>query len=216
MKKPSIRTTLLAGIAFMAIAASPAAYATEEHHTDDTASNAETSMPGDTSSAGINGNMPSMEGMMSPDMMQMMESMMTPEMMEMMHQMMRQGGMQGMGTNGPGMHGRGMMMGQNMMPMHGSAGRMPGGRQSAMPAMMQTLGAIYGMAGKDQKEMTPETVRSWLETRLEWHGNPRLKIGEIGSETDGVITAEIVTIDGSLVQKLAFNRYPGLVRQVND
>lgn len=28
------------------------------------------------------------------------------------------------------------------------------------------------------------------------------------------ITAEIVTVDGSLVQKLAFNRYPGLVRLI--
>jgi hypothetical protein len=41
-----------------------------------------------------------------------------------------------------------------------------------------------------------------------------LKLGEIGTDADGSITAEILTVDGSLVQKLAFNRYPGLVRQI--
>jgi hypothetical protein len=45
-------------------------------------------------------------------------------------------------------------------------------------------------------------------------GNPRLKLGEISTAADGSITGEIVTVDGSLVQKLAFNRYPGLVRQI--
>ena len=33
---------------------------------------------------------------------------------------------------------------------------------------------------------------------------------------DGSITAEIVTTGGALVQKLAFNRFPGLVRQLAD
>lgn len=213
MKRPTIKTTLFAGIALMAITASPVAYANEGHHTDEAASTEVSSMTADASSAAANGNMPPMESMMSPDMMQMMESMMTPEMLRKMHQMMSQGGMRGMGTGSQGMAGQGMNMGQSMMPMDGSAGGMSRGNPSAM---MQTLGVIYGMSGKEQKEMTPETVRSWLETRLEWHGNPRLKIGEIGAATDGVITAEIVTIDGSVVQKLAFNRYPGLVRQVNE
>lgn len=43
---------------------------------------------------------------------------------------------------------------------------------------------------------------------------PRLTLREIAEAPDDSITAEIVTTDGSLVQKLAFNRYPGLVRQL--
>jgi hypothetical protein len=66
------------------------------------------------------------------------------------------------------------------------------------------------------EEMTPERVRTLLEQRLTQEGNPRLKLGEIATAADGSITAEIVTVDGSLVQKLAFNRYPGLVRQITE
>ena len=63
---------------------------------------------------------------------------------------------------------------------------------------------------------TPERVRAFLEERLARLANPRLKLGEIATAEDGSITAEIVTVDGSLVQKLAFNRYPGLVRQITE
>jgi len=110
-----------------------------------------------------------------------------------------QGGMPGMmGMMGGGMPG---MMG--MAPMMGA-----GGMAGIGP------GVIYGMPRDPQQEMTPERVRSWLEQQLAWHGNPRLKIGEIASLADGTVTAEIRTVDGSLVQKLAFNRYPGLARQI--
>lgn len=46
--------------------------------------------------------------------------------------------------------------------------------------------------------------------------NPRLKLGEIAAAADGSITAEIVTVDGSLVEKLAFSRFPNLVRQITE
>jgi hypothetical protein len=34
------------------------------------------------------------------------------------------------------------------------------------------------------------------------HGNPRPTLGKIGTSGDGSITAEVVTVDGSLVRKL--------------
>jgi len=77
------------------------------------------------------------------------------------------------------------------------------------------VGLLYGMPRGTPQEMTPARVRAWLEQRLAWHGNPRLKLGAI-TESGATITAEIVTVDGSLVQKLAFNRFPGLVRQVTE
>lgn len=105
-----------------------------------------------------------------------------------------------------GWHG---MMGAADMPM---ALRVRPG--VAAHGMMGGAAFLYGVPPAAQQEMTPERVRAFLEARLEWHGNPRLEIGEIATLEDGSITAEIITVDGSLVQKLAFNRYPGLFRQV--
>jgi hypothetical protein len=136
----------------------------------------------------------------------MMDGMMTPEMMQMMQRMMSQGGMPG-------------MMERHQMPMAGAMAMCPmmsmmdGGADPDRHAMAGGAGLLYGMPHGGQEEMTPERVRLFIEQHLTWHGNPRLKIGEITS-TEGGITAEIVTLDGSLVQKLAFNRYPGLFRQI--
>ena len=82
--------------------------------------------------------------------------------------------------------------------------------------MMGGMGLIYGMPHGAEEEMTPSRVRGFLQQHLAWHGNPRLAIGEVTTASDGSITAEIVTVDGSLVQKLAFNRYPGLFRQITE
>lgn len=149
--------------------------------------------------------------------------MMTPEMMQMMQRMRGQGGMPGMMR---GMQGQGMPEGSmgpgttDQMPIAGGMMMCPmmqmmGARSGAgMQAMMGGDAMLYGMPHGKAEEMTPERVRTFLEQRLEQHGNPRLKLGEIASAADGSIMAEIVTVDGSLVQKLAFNRYPGLFRQV--
>lgn len=101
-----------------------------------------------------------------------------------------------------------------MEGMSGMKGMMTPEMMKMMQGMMGGPGLLYGMPHGATEEMTPESVRSFLEKRLEWHANPRLKIGTIATAADGSITAEIVTVDGSLVQKLAFNRHPGLVRQI--
>jgi hypothetical protein len=185
-----------------------------------------------------------MMGMMTPEMMQMMQRMMAQRGMG--QGMMGGMGGQGMpeaGQGGSGMMGgtgaRGMPEGQTGPGMMGGmAGQgMPGGgmRQRMMghgpmamgggmmgcPMMhmrgaMGPPGVLYGTPHDAAREMTPARVRAFLEQRLEWHGNPRLKIGEISSAEDGNITAEIVTVDGSLVQKFAFNRYPGLFRHITE
>lgn len=148
-------------------------------------------VPGGSSAQSMAGGMP---GMMD---------MMTPEMMKMMH------GMMAMHGGEPGQPG--MMMCPMMREMMGmAADRQMMGEPGVGP------GALYGMPRPEQEEMTPERVRAWLEQRLAWHGNPRLKIGRIAEAGEGTITAEIVTVDGSLVQKLAFNRHPGLVRRITE
>lgn len=163
--------------------------------------------------------------------------MMTPEMMQMMMRMMGEGGMPGMmpgmmpnmmgampgGRMGDGMPGSGRMgpgmMGPGMMGP-GMMGGMPmGGMMMNHHGMMGGHGigpgALYGIPQGETSEMTPARVEAFLSHLLERHGNPRLELGVITQAEDGSIIAEIVTLDGSLVQRLAFNRYPGLFRQID-
>lgn len=88
---------------------------------------------------------------------------------------------QGMGPGmmGPGMMGPGMMMGTGMMGQPGQ-----------------------GVA------VTVENVQSMIELSLQMQGNPNLKVGSV-SESDGVIIAEIVTKDGSLVDRFRIDPSTG-------
>lgn len=123
-----------------------------------------------------------------------MGAMMSPEMMQMMMQMMAQ-------------HHSG-----GLMAMSGRADARPADKAGSTDL---TPEAILGLGSAPVAEMTPELVQAWLQDRLDRLGNPRLKLGEIAAAADGSITAEIRTVDGSLVQKLAFNRFPGFVRQID-
>ena len=150
--------------------------------------------------------------------------MMTPEMMQMMPRRMGQGGMPGMmggetgrgmpeGGAGPGMTGQMPMAGMMTCPM---MQMMRGGQAGmGMRGTVHGQGILLGTPLGTPEEMTKDRVRALLEQQLTSLGNPRLRLGEIGATSEGSITAEIVTVDGSLVQRLAFNRYPGLVRQVD-
>ncbi len=154
--------------------------------------------------------------------------MVTPEMMQMMMRMMREGGMSGMmgeggmpgrmgsmsrGPMGESMTGPGMsgMIGGGAMPM----GSMMRGHHGAMGGHGIGPDALYGMPQGSVSEMTPARVEAFLSHLLERHSNPRLELGDIEEAEDGSIIAEIVTTDGSLVQRLSFNRYPGLFRQID-
>ncbi len=122
-------------------------------------------------------------------------------------------GMTGSGAAGPGMMGAGMMgagmMGAGMM---GAGMTSPGMMPGAMMQEGMGPGLLYGMPPTG-RELTVDAVRAMLERQLAWHANPRLKLGKVEAD-QSAITAEIVTVDGSLVQKLAFDRFPGPVRQV--
>ena len=112
-----------------------------------------------------------------------------------------------------------MQMMMQMMAQHHPAGQTPitgmaGGMQSSTGADIGPE-VIFGLAPSAPPEMTPEKVGSWLEAQLDRLGNPRLRLGDIGEASDGSITAEIRTVDGALVQKLSFNRFPGFVRQID-
>ncbi|MBU4529289.1 MAG: hypothetical protein KUA43_07190 [Hoeflea sp.] len=216
MKTRNIHTALFAGLLLLgtvtSVASQTAAPEQDPHHPAETqAASPSPATPGDAPVATAPTDaMPGM-GMMTPEMMQMMQRMMGQSGMP---GMMGQGGMPGMmegmagGGAGPGMMGQMPMAGMMMCPMMGGQAGM------GMPGMMGSQGSMLGAPLGAAEEMTEDRVRALLERQLDTLGNPRLKLGGIGTASDGSITAEIVTVDGSLVQRLGFNRYPGLVRQI--
>ncbi|NQU61411.1 MAG: hypothetical protein HQ512_09790 [Rhodospirillales bacterium] len=114
-------------------------------------------------------------------------------------------GMMGhMGNMGPGMMGGyGSGMGAGMMGF-GPGGQMGG--QGDCP---------YGQKAAFSKDVTVDSVTKFLEQRLTMMGNKRLKVGDVTEKDDKTITGEIVTQDGSLVQKLQFDRETGRHRMIN-
>ncbi len=97
----------------------------------------------------------------------------------------------------------------------GMMGHMGGGMMGHMGGGMMGSGSGgHGDCPSAQKaafgqDMTVESVTKFLEQRLNHMGNDRLKVGEIKATDDKTIVAEIVTQDGSLVQKLQFDRETG-------
>jgi len=105
------------------------------------------------------------------------------------------GGMMGPGMMGPGMMGPGMMgPGQNMF--------------EECTEMMSRYGYHqYPSSPKSQKPqtgkaLTQEDAISIVQNYLNQTRNPNLTIGGVESEEDGDYVIEIVTKDGSLVDKL--------------
>ena len=113
-----------------------------------------------------------------------------------MPQNMMSGGMMSMMMNmmmgGQGMPGRGMMMSPNMM------GRGWG------------YGQQYGQSPKPLKK---EDARIILENYISATRNPNLKLGKI-TENEDFFEAEIVTKEGSLVDKLIVGKLTGMLRSI--
>ncbi|MCR4377043.1 MAG: hypothetical protein NUV50_02995 [Rhodospirillales bacterium] len=107
-------------------------------------------------------------------------------------------------ANGPGyMQGQmGNMQGQGFM--HGQGG-----------GFMQGNGygpGAYGDCPNNQaldKPLTVDDVRTNLEQNLERSGNDRLKVGKVEDKDDKTITAEIVTVDDSLVRRIEIDKATG-------
>lgn len=72
-----------------------------------------------------------------------------------------------------------------------------------------------GMPCAQSAAITPETVSQRLTQRLERRGNPRVKLGAVTQGTDGLITAEIVTVkEGALVDRFAVDPKSGRWQRV--
>lgn len=126
---------------------------------------------------------------------------------------MPQGGM------GQGMMGSDMMrggMGQGMMcPM--MSGMMQAGMGQGMMGQGMMGGGRGGMFGSrvtPMMNLSVDDVRSHLGVQLNRLNNKRLKIGTVSAD-DGTISAEIVTVDNSLVQRLKVDRHTGTIAYEN-
>ncbi len=137
----------------------------------------------------------------------------------------------GQGGNGPGFGmGPGMMgtapYGAQQKPGYGPGAGMGTGMMGG-PAMMHGMmhgagGPGYGMgagfapctqnAALTGEDLEVDDVKARMERWLAVQGNDRLKLGAIEAVDDDTITVEIVTVDGSLVQKLAVDRHNGWTR----
>ena len=114
----------------------------------------------------------------------------------------------GQQTEQPPMDGAPMtggMMGQSKQGM--CSGMMQGGMGSGG-------GAIFGSRVTPMMNLSVDDVRGYLAVQLDRLNNKRLKVGDIKSE-DGTITADIVTVDNSLVQRLKVDRHTGIIEYQN-
>ncbi|MCJ7526494.1 MAG: hypothetical protein MUO37_00035 [Methyloceanibacter sp.] len=101
----------------------------------------------------------------------------------------------------------GSMMGQGKQGMMGKgmmgAGMMQGG-----------MGALFGSRVTPMMNLSAEDVRGYLDVQLNRLNNKRLKVGDIKAD-DGTVTADIVTVDNSLVQRLKVDRHTGAIEYQN-
>ena len=118
--------------------------------------------------------------------------------------------------------GRMPMMGQGQMPMQGQS-QMPMMGQGQMPMMGHGMMPMMGHGMMRQgmvprvvpiKHLSTDEVRHFLEHRLGVQGYKRLKVGSVEEQDNGTISAEIVSVEGPLVQRLEVDRHTGLITQV--
>jgi hypothetical protein len=65
-------------------------------------------------------------------------------------------------------------------------------------------------AGQTDLKLGTDDVKTRMERWLSFRNNPRLKLGEVKEKDADTITADIVTVDNSLVQRIDINRHTGV------
>jgi len=125
---------------------------------------------------------------------------------------MMQGGM-GQQPKGQGMPPQGDMGSDMMCPMMRSGmmqGGMMGSEMMGSGMMRSGMNALFGSRVRPVMNLSVDDVRGYLASQLEHLNNKRLKLGDVNSG-DATITADIVTVDNSLVQRLKIDRHSGAI-----
>ena len=96
-------------------------------------------------------------------------------------------------------------------------GKMTGQGMGSGPTQGGTapgMAALFGSRVTPMMNLSVDEVRTYLAAQLDRLNNKRLKVGDITS-ADGTITADVVTIDNSLVQRLKVDRHTGAIEYQN-
>jgi hypothetical protein len=144
-----------------------------------------------------------------------MGPMMGPQMMQGMPQGRMGPSMMGQGMMGPGMMGGQMPM-AGAMPMQQGMMMCPmmAGMMSQQPGMMgRGRGAMGLGVVTPSRNVSVEDVRDHFDRLLKLQGNPRVKVGAIKDDDKDAIVAEIVTAEGSLVDRFSVNRRSGVIER---
>ncbi len=112
-------------------------------------------------------------------------------------------GMMGQGTHS-GMMGQGMHSGMMGQGMH--SGMMGQGMHSSMMGQGVTTTLV--------RDLSVVEARHLITHHLDSVGNKRLKLGEVKEVDADKITAEIVTLDNSLVQRIEIDRHTGVMKHI--
>jgi hypothetical protein len=73
------------------------------------------------------------------------------------------------------------------------------------------MGALFGTRVRRVMNLSADDVRAYLGQQLKRLANKRLALGDIKPVDDDTITADIVTVDNSLVQRLKIDRHTGAI-----
>lgn len=110
--------------------------------------------------------------------------------------------------------GSGMMMGHGMMgrgiTLQGMERGMMGPGMMG-PSMMGPQGT--GPMPPLREDLSANDVRHMMGHWLAWQGNPNLKLGMVEEKDDDTVVAEVVTKEGSLVQRFEIDRHTGWMQQ---
>jgi hypothetical protein len=82
------------------------------------------------------------------------------------------------------------------------------------PGMGPRVGGWSGLEGRrvmPTMQLSTDDVRTFFERHLAALGNERLKVGNVEAMDDDTITAEVVTVDDSLVESFEVDRHTGLI-----
>ncbi len=119
-----------------------------------------------------------------------------------------EGGMMGTETMGYGMMRQGMM-GQGMMGYG-----MMRQEQNMFEECEEMMEGVTDGKQQAGEALTQEDAVSVVEGYLKKINNPNLKVGEVEQTADEDYLVEIVTKDGSLVDKLEVNRLSGWIHSI--
>ena len=76
------------------------------------------------------------------------------------------------------------------------------------------MGPGYGGPAAAPRDVTLDDVRHVLDHQVAWHSLSRLRVGDVTEKDQDTILAEIVTVDGSVVQRYEVNSHTGLLAPV--